>query len=330
MIAQIDHQARSTSNLTLQKLSYYIAPSMETMRALDSLVNSLKVLNDKKEYIAGGLILSMLSEKIIAHGGYKFYFDISQSSVKELYSFLLKEASKPYHKILRAWINQGHLHDYYNEFMIEERTSATKENLKDDYNDAYWEQRYSIRHEWVPSFLENHKQNILLSGKYLNVLYECGKFVSSVDFELLDTVNDNEPATLIREIEESYLKSNRRLLQHLWDDQNLMDRLRSIKNMFLVSQSDYLTHFLDLAIEELKKPADKVSLPKLKSLLELVVRSPSTACSADPYKDCFTIELSKMSLIDQLFRISTMVYIDNGRSGSISKNLKKKLLPANQ
>jgi gamma-tubulin complex component 2 len=86
-----------------------------------------------------------------------------------------------------------------------------------------------------------------------------------------------------------------------------MDRLRSIKNMFLLSQADYLTHFLDLAIEDLKKPVELVSLPKLKSLLELVIRSPSTVCSSDPYKDSFSIEICKMSLFDQLLRINSMV-----------------------
>lgn len=78
----------------------------------------------------------------------------------------------------------------------------------------------------------------------------------------------------------------------------------------MLDQSDYLTHFLDVAHDHLSKPASEVSLQKLNSLLELVVRTPSTVSSADPYKEDLVVELSNMSLFDQLTRINSMVGID--------------------
>jgi gamma-tubulin complex component 2 len=57
--------------------------------------------------------------------------------------------------------------------MIQEKPSVSKERLKDDFNDIYWEQRYFLQNEAVPSFLEPYKEKILNTGKYLNVLREC-------------------------------------------------------------------------------------------------------------------------------------------------------------
>jgi gamma-tubulin complex component 2 len=58
--------------------------------------------------------------------------------------------------------------------MVLEKRNVKKENLKEDYNDTYWEMRYTIREGGVPVFLENMKKQILLAGKYLNVVRECG------------------------------------------------------------------------------------------------------------------------------------------------------------
>ena len=58
--------------------------------------------------------------------------------------------------------------------MVLEKLSVRKENLKEDFNDAYWEMRYTVREKLVPTFLEPLQSKILLAGKYLNVVRECG------------------------------------------------------------------------------------------------------------------------------------------------------------
>jgi gamma-tubulin complex component 2 len=88
---------------------------------------------------------------------------------------LLSRASLPYFDILHAWIYRGEIMDPYNEFMVVEKRNVKKENLKEDFNDAYWEMRYTVRDSsLVPGFLEPLKQQVLLAGKYLNVVRECG------------------------------------------------------------------------------------------------------------------------------------------------------------
>jgi gamma-tubulin complex component 2 len=42
--------------------------------------------------------------------------------------------------------------------------------------DGYWEKRYMVRRERVPSFLGQHTDKILRTGKYLNVIRQCGEF----------------------------------------------------------------------------------------------------------------------------------------------------------
>jgi gamma-tubulin complex component 2 len=103
----------------------------------------------------------------------------SDPNCKKIYTFLLSKASMPYFEILNAWIYHGEIKDPYSEFMVLEKRNVKKENLKEDFNDTYWEMRYTIREGGVPIFLEPMKNQILLAGKYLNVVRECGVRVAN-------------------------------------------------------------------------------------------------------------------------------------------------------
>lgn len=92
---------------------------------------------------------------------------------------MLSKASVPYFEILNSWIYHGEIKDPYQESMILEKKSVKKENLKEDYNDTYWETRYTIREGSVPTFLEPMKNQILLAGKFLNVVRECGVSIAN-------------------------------------------------------------------------------------------------------------------------------------------------------
>jgi gamma-tubulin complex component 2 len=53
------------------------------------------------------------------------------------------------------------------------------------------------------------------------------------------------------------------------DEHKLLSRLRSIKHYFLLDQSDFLVHFMDIASSELNKTSSDISAPRLQSLLDL-------------------------------------------------------------
>jgi gamma-tubulin complex component 2 len=105
----------------------------------------------------------------------------SDPVAKKLYAHLLEKASIPYFSILRTWIHEGEINDPYDEFMVQERKGVNKDQLKQDFNDMYWEQRYTLRRDGIPDFLAPFSEKVLLAGKYLNVLRECGMDVPALE-----------------------------------------------------------------------------------------------------------------------------------------------------
>jgi hypothetical protein len=75
----------------------------------------------------------------------------------------------------------------------------------------------------------------------------------------------------------------------------------------LLDQSDYLTPFLDLALPDLTSlPASKVSISKMRSLLEVVLGNPASVCANDLYKDDLDVEFGNANLFDQMERINSV------------------------
>jgi gamma-tubulin complex component 2 len=67
---------------------------------------------------------------------------------------------------------------------------------------------------------------------------------------------------------------------------------------------------LDISLERLCQPTSKISVQKINSLLELVVRTAAISVAHDKYKNKVVVEFSSMSLFEQLRRINSMVGID--------------------
>jgi gamma-tubulin complex component 2 len=248
---------------------------------------------------------------------------------KKLYEYLLSYASVPYFKILKRWIYHGEIKDPSNEFMVEKK-NIRKENLHEEFNDMYWEQCYTLREEAMPTFLASYKHKILAAGKYLNVIREykreeSGKllgynFLSSNESiekegvlskipymeadELMKTIGEGRYKI---EIDLAYHSANKALIDLIFKEQHLVDRLRSIKHYLFLDQSDFLTHFLDIASSELEKRSKDISLTKLQSLLDISLRNPSSVSSQDPYNENVRVEMSRCSLIEQLLKINSIV-----------------------
>lgn len=51
-----------------------------------------------------------------------------------------------------------------------------QESLTQDDDAKFWSERYSLK-DGIPSFLANIAETILTTGKYLNVMRECGHHV---------------------------------------------------------------------------------------------------------------------------------------------------------
>lgn len=269
----------------------------------------------------GGALLTLIHNDIMIYSG--------DPMTKKLYEYLLSYASVPYFKILKRWIYHGEIKDPSNEFMVEKK-NIRKENLHEEFNDMYWEQCYTLREEAIPTFLASYKNKILAAGKYLNVIKEykreeMGKLLgynyltsnesiekegvlSKIPYmeadELMKTIGEGRYKV---EIDLAYHSANKALIDLIFKEQHLIDRLKSIKHYLFLDQSDFLTHFLDIASPELEKRSKDISLTKLQSLLDISLRNPSSVSSQDPYNENVKVEMSRCSLIEQLLKINSIV-----------------------
>lgn len=97
----------------------------------------------------------------------------SDPESKKLHQHLFDKSVVPYLTMLSNWLFTGEVNDPFREFLVNENHNISKEHLQKEFNDVYWEQRYILNEDAVPSFLESTKENVLLAGKFLNVIREC-------------------------------------------------------------------------------------------------------------------------------------------------------------
>lgn len=288
LIAQLEHQFKK-GNLPLQKLWFYVQPCMQTMEILAVIGSGID-----KGACTGGAVLSLLHEKTLSM--------IGDARAQELCLFLTQSACAPYFELLEKWIFKGVINDPYCEFMIEEHESMLKEKIQQDYNDAYWEQRYTICRDRIPIFLELLADKILRTGKYLNVVRQCGQDPKCPQAEeILYTLKERQ---YVDQIEKAYNYASKLLLDLVMEERELIPRLRSIKRYFLLEQGDFFVNLMDITEEEMKKMADDIIISRLESLLELALRT--SQANFDPYKDDLRVELSPYDLITQLLRIHSI------------------------
>ncbi|ELU18812.1 hypothetical protein CAPTEDRAFT_5306 [Capitella teleta] len=286
LVAQLENQFR-VGHLSLQKFWFYLQPMMSMMEILASIARSI----NKGECI-GGAVLSLLHEKTSSL--------IGDNKGQELCLFLTQAACVPYFEILERWIYKGLIVDPYSEFLVEENSVVGKEKLQEDYNDSYpFGMHYTICRERVPVFLETVAQKILSTGKYLNVVRQCGRNVQCPNAEeMIYTIKERD---YFEHIERAYTYASQLLLELLIKEKELMSRLRSVKHYFLLDHGDFIVQFMDMADEEMAKTMDEIMPQRLESLLELALRT-STA-NADPFKDDLKVDLLGYDLVTMLFKV---------------------------
>ncbi|XP_045459767.1 gamma-tubulin complex component 2-like [Melitaea cinxia] len=285
MIAQLETEHMST-NLTLQKLWYFVLPTMHTMQILAAIVTSIG-----KSELRGGAVLTVLHEKTNTLMG--------DARAQEISLFLTERSCRPYLCILDQWIHKGTIVDPFQEFMIEDNELINKEELPVDYSADYWEKRYSVQRDRVPKFLDKFTDIILRTGKYLNVISQCGKAITKSNTEEIKySLREQNYGAIIQK---AYAFASKSLLELLLKEYDLMGRLKSVKNYFLMSQGDFIVQFMDATEQELSKKIDDIIPSKLESLLGLCLRL--SAASHDPYNEDMRVELLPYDLQFQMFKI---------------------------
>ncbi|KXN93348.1 Spindle pole body component alp4 [Leucoagaricus sp. SymC.cos] len=366
LLSQLEHAFNSSSQFSLQKLWFYVHPTVHTLSLIYQLTLELATADqddaaslsesssdaDPEEEarnealgLGGAKLRAVLSEitkngvsgssGIAVKGGevLAIIYDRTQNmsgdpSASTIYGTLLKAAGKPYVDMVRDWVSTGKLVDPYEELLVKESKFINRGILEIDYTDEYWERRYTLRDgstsasskrsqagvpplrpngrlpggACIPPLLEGWKHKILLAGKYLNVIRECG-----IELKPEDLPPDSEEFSMDNEkfykfIEKAYSFANQTLLQLLLKDEELIPRLRSLKRYFFLSQSSFLTHLLDLSSTELRKASRSASIVKLQSLLDIALNTDAQG-EDTLYREDVKIIMAESGLYDFLLKV---------------------------
>jgi len=290
--------------LTLQQLWFHLQPALRSLEGLDALCQAVGQTK-------GGALLN----KLRAAGA-----GCGDDRSAQTHAYLLEKAAGPYMAMLEKWICRGVLEDPYGEFMVKEEQGLSKENVQEDFNAEYWDARSTICAEHVFSVLEEHKPRILTTGKYLNVIRECGldpglgledkgsnhSGVDDRNSENLSAATSLIPklrfsegkAALGKAIDAAYHRACKLLLDVVLREHRLLARLASIKHYFLLDKGDFFVHFMNTAEKELLRGVWEVSSSRLEGLLHLSIQM--SVASNDPYKDDISGTFSKKTLIEHL------------------------------
>jgi len=257
-----------------------------------------------KKICKGGSVLGLITKRLEAMSG--------DPAARTLLTCLLRDSSRPYMMMLNEWLHHGSIKDPHAEFLVKEQKSIKRERLEEDYTDEYWERRYTIRDNDVPPQLEGVKDKVLLAGKYLNVVRECGGVdVSKAVKDVPRSFDDNR---FLDNVNSAYAYANESLMKLLLTTHALPARLRSLKHYFFLDQSDFFSYFLELGTSELRKPVKVVNTSKLQSLLDLVLRQPGSVAAQDPFKEDIKVEMNEISLTNSLTRVVNISGIEQGET----------------
>ncbi|CAN4078452.1 unnamed protein product [Withania somnifera] len=305
MVAQLEHQFR-LGKLSIQGLWFYCQPMVGSMQALSMVVKKAAANN-----CVGSAVLNLLQSQAKAMAG--------DHVVRSLLEKMSQSASTAYLGILARWVYEGVIDDPYGEFFIAENKSLQKESLTQDYDAKYWQQRYSLKDE-VPNFLANAAETILITGKYLNVMRECGHSIQIPVAEKSKLTSAGSNHHYLECIKSAYDFASGELLNLVKNKYDLMGKLQSIKHYLLLDQGDFLVHFMDTAREELMKKPVEISVEKLQSLLDLALRS--TAAAADPCHEDLLCCVERSTLLK---RLSTLKDLEISKSAPDSNDLEEPL-----
>ncbi|KAL4916957.1 Spc98 family-domain-containing protein [Aspergillus aurantiobrunneus] len=253
-----------------------------------------------KKICKGGNVLRLLTERLATFSG--------DPTTKTLLETLLRESSRPYMTMLNEWLHHGGIKDPHAEFLVKEQKWIKREKLEEDYTDEYWEKRYTIRENEVPPQLDSVRIKVLLAGKYLNVVRECGGV--DVSKAVKDVPKTFDDPRFLENVNAAYTYANASLLNLLLTKNSLTTRFRSLKHYFFLDRSDFFSYFLELGTSELRKPAKNVNESKLQSLLDLVLRQPGSIAAQDPFKEDVKVRMNKIGLTKWLMQVVSVSGID--------------------
>lgn len=287
-IAQLESM-HLKQELNLHKLLFYLRPILQTMETITKVCNMLQVNN-----VRGGNVLTRLHDNIALYSG--------DRNSQQILIYLTQKAAEPYMEILKLWIFKGVIQDPKMEFLVEDNEKECQNPEQNEkYFDDFWDKRYVIRSEKIPRFLEKQADVILRTGKYLNVVRECGKRVAFSHSQASLKFSHTDEQNYVNIITDAYAFASKALLELIMDDSDLMGHLLSVKRYFLLQQGDFIVQFMDACEGELMTKVHDVIPMRLENLLELTLRLSSA--KHDKYQDDLFTTLLPFDICTQMAKI---------------------------
>ena len=288
LVCQLEQQAAG-GGLTLHQLWFHLQGSLHSLELLDQLVTTVSA-----RQASGGATLAILHDSLVHFSG--------NPKSEKILQYLVELSSKPFFETLSKWLYRGVIIDPGKDFFVEDHEVVDRNSLPTEYNDDYWEKRYCLRVDRIPTFLHRFADTILRTGKYLNVIQQCDKAARWPAMAPLSYLANPEHYQAV--VTAAHTFASTTLLQLLMEDRDLIGHLRSVKKYFLIEQGDFICQFLDLCDSELSQPVDCVEPARLESLLELSTRT--SAANSDHYKDNLRVALLPYDLSFQMGKIQAL------------------------
>ena len=182
LLSQLEHAFSTSPTFSLQKLWFYVHPTLHTLSLIHGLTTQLVQAeeppdsdsSDESEIdpeeearnealgLGGAKLKAVLSNitkgvdgttfPVPAKGGEvlailteRMQLMSGDPSALSLHKALMRAAGKPYADMLVTWMRYGKLKDPYEEFCVKENTHLNQKVLEGDYIDEYWEKRFAVR-----------------------------------------------------------------------------------------------------------------------------------------------------------------------------------------
>lgn len=164
------------------------------------------------------------------------------------------------------------------------------------------------------------REKVLLAGKYLNVVRECGGV--DVGGKIIDTPATFDDPRFLDNVNNAYSFANKDLLHLLLTRNSLKSRLRSMKHYFFLDKAEFFLYFLELSDSELRKKYRDVNVGKLQSLFDLVLHQPGSIAVSDPFKEDVKVKMNSVGLTQWLVKVVNVQGIDENNPESMMDQYK--------
>lgn len=266
MIAQIENQLRNgKGTFTLQALWYYIQSPMSAFQLVAKLASDAATRRLK-----GASLLSHIHQLSEAVAG--------DPLASKFMARILRSTTDPYFAILEKWMCEAEIDDPYEEFVVQEKSNIGSRGLYSENASDYWSNKFTLKEENgvidIPSFLAGHVEEILNSGKCIDLIKSCD-IVPERPLAAGVRLEYDEEGKYASKIRNASRAAASAAIHTLHKHANILSGLSGCRKYFLMAQGDLFQGFMDMGEIDLK--STNVPMTQLQDVLNLAVQS----CSSD-------------------------------------------------